>query len=91
MRASELTDEQLEDCVDGNTSIYTLREIVGKTELPAGCVDEESFADWFAYAIEGFIAAEPETEEWYKSDEANWDWGYDIACNINATIQSVEE
>ena len=37
------------------------------------------------------VAAEPETEEWDKSNEANWDWGYDIACNINATIQPVEE
>ena len=91
MRASELTDEQLEDCVDGNTSIDMLREIVEKTELSDGLIDEEAFADWFAYGIEGFIAAEPETEEWDESNEANWDWGYDIACNINATIQPVEE
>lgn len=91
MKASELTDEQLEDCVDGNTSVDMLREIVEKTELSDGSVNPELFADWFAYAIEGFIAAEPDTEDWDESNDANWSWGYDIADNINSFLKTCNE
>lgn len=82
----KLTDDELEDCVDGSTNITMLRDILTKHGVVdlEGWIDPEIFADWFAKGIEGFIDADPGSEEFFKIYENNWHWGYDIADNINS-------
>lgn len=84
----ELTDEELEECVDGTTNIAMLREILTKHRVvdEQGWIDPEIFADWFAHGIEGFIDAAPDTDEWQEAYDTNWNWGYDIGDNINSYI-----
>lgn len=81
----ELDDDELEACVDGTTNIDMLREILEKdgTVDSDGYVDIDSFAQWFAYALEGFIDADEDTEEWDEAYENNRQWGEDIAVAIN--------
>lgn len=84
----ELTDEELEECVDGSTNIAMLRDILTKHGVVdlEGWIDPEIFADWFAQGIEGFIDAEYNSDEWIDANDTNWNWGYDIADNINSYI-----
>lgn len=91
--ALDLTDEELEDCIDGSSNIVMIRAIVEKPGVidENGYVNTESFADWFAYGVEGYIDAEPDTDEWHEANENNWDWGNDIAENINALIEDGDE
>ena len=86
--ARTLTDEELEDCVDGSTNIDMLRDILTKHGVvdEQGWIDTEIFADWFANGIEGYISAEPDTDEWQEAYDNNWNWGYDIGDNINSYI-----
>lgn len=37
------------------------------------------------------VAAEPDTEDWDESNDANWSWGYDIADNINSFLKTCNE
>ena len=84
----KLTDEELEECVNGSTNIAMLREILTKPNVvdEQGWIDPEIFADWFANGIEGFIDAVPDTDEWQAAYDNNWNWGYDIGDNINSYI-----
>lgn len=86
--ARTLTDEELEDCVDGSTNIDMLRDILTKHGVvdEQGWIDPEIFADWFAAGVEGYISAEPDTDEWQEAYDNNWTWGYDIGDNINSFI-----
>ena len=86
--AKTLTDEELEDCVNGTTNIAMLREILTKHGVvdEQGWIDPEIFADWFAAGVEGYISAEPDTDEWQEAYDTNWNWGYDIGDNINSYI-----
>jgi len=86
--AKTLTDQELEDCVDGTTNLLMLREILTKPNVvdEQGWIDPEIFADWFANGIEGFIDAVPDTDEWQAAYDNNWNWGYDIGDNINSYI-----
>ena len=86
--ARTLTDEELEGCVDGSTNIDMLRDILTKHGVvdEQGWIDPEIFADWFANGIEGYISAEPDTDEWQEAYDNNWNWGYDIGDNINSFI-----
>ena len=86
--ARTLTDEELEGCVDGSTNIDMLRDILTKHGVvdEQGWIDPEIFADWFANGIEGYISAEPDTDEWQEAYDNNWNWGYDIGDNINSYI-----
>ena len=86
--AYDLTDEELEDCVDGTTNIDMLRDILTENGVvdEQGWIDPEIFADWFAHGVEGYISAEPDTDEWQAAYDTNWTWGYDIGDNINSYI-----
>jgi hypothetical protein len=86
--ARTLTDEELEECVNGTTNIAMLREILTKHRVvdEQGWIDPEIFADWFSHGIEGNISAEPDTDEWQEAYDNNWNWGYDIGDNINSYI-----
>ncbi|NBP01651.1 MAG: hypothetical protein EBU90_16250 [Proteobacteria bacterium] len=85
---NHLTDEELEDCVDGTTNINMIRDILTKHGVVDGdgYIDPEIFADWFAQGIQGYIDAEQDSEEWSEANDTNWNWGYDIADNINSYI-----
>ena len=87
-RVFDLTNEELEDCVDGSSNIEMIRDILTRQGVvdEQGWVDPEIFADWFAKGIEGFIDAEQDSEEWVAAFDNNWNWGYDIADNINSVI-----
>jgi hypothetical protein len=84
-----LTEEELEACVDGNTSMALLKEILEKPFCVVdNVIDEEQFAQWFAYALEGFIDADEDTAEWHEANQGNYNWGYEIAENINEYVQT---
>ncbi len=90
--ALDLSEEQLEECVEptGSTSMALIREILGKPFClnDDGTVDPQKFAQWFSYALEGFIEADEESEEWYEANGNNFMWGIDIAENINYYINN---
>lgn len=84
----ELSDDELEDCIDGSSNLDMIRDILTKHKVvnDQGYVDAENFADWFAMGVEGYIDAEVDSEEWNEANQNNWDWGYDIADAINDLI-----
>jgi hypothetical protein len=80
-----LTDEEIEDCIEGSSDIDMIREILTKAYVinDQGFVEEDIFANWFATGIEGFIDADPDTEEFDEAWQANHEWALNIAANIN--------
>ena len=82
-----LSDEEIENCIDGSSDLRMIREIIEVSQLD-NLLDIEDFADMFAYKIRGFIDVTfEEDEEAY--DEAymnNWEWGTSIAENINLLL-----
>lgn len=90
--ALDLTEEELEEIIEptGSTSMALIREILGKPFCVEedGLVDVKKFAQWFGYALEGFIDADEESEEWYEANGNNVLWGIDIAENINYYINT---
>lgn len=90
--ALDLTEDELEEIIEptGSTSMALIREILGKPFCVEkdGLVDVKKFAQWFGYALEGFIDADEESEEWYEANGNNVLWGIDIAENINYYINN---
>lgn len=86
----DIGDDELEDCFDGSTNIDMVRELCEQCENGAGYIDIEEFGERFATAIEGFISADHDTDEWYEAWENNREWGESIAENINAALD-IEE
>lgn len=86
----EISDDELEDCYDGTTDNDMVRRIIKRCLTNDGWIDEDDFADEFAYQIEGFIDADEDTNEWQESWDANRDWGYTIAENINDALSISE-
>lgn len=84
----ELTDDELEECIDGSTNIDMIRDILTKHGVVDGdgYIDPEIFADWFAQGIQGYIDAERDSDDWVEANDTNWNWGYDIGDNINSYI-----
>lgn len=84
----ELTDDEIEDCIDGSTNIDMIRDILTKHGVVdhEGWIDPEIFADWFAQGVEAYIEAEVDSDEWTEANDNNWNWGYDIGDNINSYI-----
>lgn len=94
MRTIEsLTDDEIENCIDGSSNIDMIKDILTKHGVvnENGVVSSGIFADWFAQALEGYIDAEPETEEWTEAFDNNWNWGYNIADNINDLLEDNNE
>ena len=88
---SELTDEDIEECIDGSSDVRMIREIMTMEDVyeqeDSTHIHEENFATRFAYAIEGFIDADPETEEWSEAWDNNYQWALTIAENINDMLE----
>lgn len=80
-----LSDEEIEDCIEGSSDIDMIREILQKAYVinDQGFVEEDLFANWFATGIEGFIDADPGSDEFDDAWEANHGWALNIAANIN--------
>lgn len=85
-----LTDDEIESCIEGSSNIKMIRDILTKHGVVdlEGYVDPEVFADWFAQGIEGYIDAKMNSDEWIESNDTNWNWGYDIGDNINSLISN---
>ena len=88
----ELTNQELEDCINGTTDLDMVRDIFTKAGVVNidGFLDEERFADWFAYNIENFITADEGTAEYDEAWDTNYNWGFTIAENINNYIDTDE-
>lgn len=84
-----LADEEIEDCIEGSSNIDMIRDILTKHGVIdlEGRVDAEVFADWFAQAIEDYIEADVDSDEWTEAFDNNWNWGYNIADNINDLLE----
>ena len=80
-----LSDEELEDCIEGSSSTVLIRQAISLSQNN-NLVDEDSFADIFAFELRDFIDAEPSSLEYMEAYEVNWDWGYSIAENINELL-----
>ena len=80
-----LSDEEIEECIDGSSSVILIRSIIELTQ-DNNTVNEESFADIFAFEIRGFIDAEFESDVWKECNNFNWEWGFSIAENINNLV-----
>lgn len=80
-----LSDEELEECIEGSSNITMIRDIIERTQKET-LLDVESFSEWFAYGVEGYIEAEEGTEEWEECNENNREWGECIAENINEMV-----
>lgn len=86
----DLSDEELEDCFDGSSNVDMIREILSKpgvVDPESKLIDCENFAQWFAYGVEGYIDADEDTDEWQEAWDNNFNWGFDIADNINDYLQ----
>ena len=82
-----LTDEALEECVDGSTDPRLLREILGQPSVVQrdNEIDVKQFAKYFQMVLEDLA----ENEE---ANENNYQWGVSIAENINdKTLQTSTE
>jgi len=87
-RIKDLTDDEIESCIDGSSSIALIRDILTKHGVVGDndFIDPEIFADWFADNLQDLTGTEEDTPEWTEAFDVNWNWGYDIADNINALI-----
>ena len=74
-----LTDEALEDCIDGCSSLELLREILRQPPVVYrdNKIDVKQFAGYFQIALEDLTEDE-------EANENNYQWGLSIAENINA-------
>ena len=79
---SILSDEEIDDCIDGSSSIKLIRQIIENTQED-NMIDVDDFADTFATELEDFIGEYEDTEEWKEAWDNNWEWGLSIAEAIN--------
>ena len=91
---TDLTDEEIEECIDGSSDVRMIREIMTMEDVydeDSTHLNEANFATRFAYAIEGFINADEDTPEWQESWDNNYEWALTIAENINDMLTEDEE
>ncbi len=83
-----LSDNELHDCFDGTTSPELVKEIFEKAGvvLANGSIDVDQFAQWFAHSMQDLIDADPTSEDWQQAWRVNFEWGENIAENINDYI-----
>ena len=88
-----LTDNEIEDCIDGSSNIEMIRDILTKPGVltSKGLISSGAFADCFSEAISVYIDAEEDTDEYTEAFDNNWDWGYNIADNINYLLEDTND
>ena len=82
---SKLSDQAIEDCFDGSTTIELVRRILDTSGVVSkeNIIDVNEFAKMFDEALQNLGIVDDE-----EASEANYDWGVIIAENLNeATIQ----
>jgi len=82
-----LSDDDIYECIDGNSDIKMIREVIDMTQKD-NLVDEESFADVFSFNIRNFIDEEIDSDEYDEAYTNNWEWGRSIAESINNLLVS---
>ena len=91
---SDLTDEEIEECIEGSSNVDMIREIMTMEDVydeeDSTHLHEENFATRFAYAIEGFIDADQGTPEYDEAWDNNYEWALNIAENINDLLTEGE-
>ena len=90
---TDLTDEEIEECIDGSSDVDMIREIMTMEDVwdeGSTHINEENFATRFAYAIEGFIDADDHTPEYDEAWDNNYEWAMTIAENINDKLHEEE-
>lgn len=80
-----LSDEEIENLIDGSSDIAMIRRLIEKTQYK-NLIDDEDFADQFSFQIRGFIDAEIGSDAYEKAYINNRDWGFNIATNINELL-----
>jgi hypothetical protein len=87
---TDLTDEEIEECIDGSSDVSMIREIMSAADVYDDeddvLINEENFATRFAHTIEGFIDADAATPEWQEAWDINYEWALTIAENINKAL-----
>lgn len=86
----QISDDELEDCLDGSSNLELVRRLLDENTDPNGWIWDMDFGEAFAEAIEGFIDADPDTDEWDEAWENNREWGENIASNVNDAL-AIEE
>jgi hypothetical protein len=85
----DLTDEEIEGCMAGVTTVKLIKfvflqpSVVQKT----GYINPDVFGDVFAYELARFICADEGTEEWLEAFNNNFIWGVTIAENLNEILE----
>jgi len=87
-KVNDLTDEELLECIDGSTDLRIIRRILKEPNMvnEEGYVDPDAFAESFSELLQNFIGEDEGTDEWAEADGNNWNFGFDIADNINVLI-----
>jgi len=81
-----LSDEEIESCFNGSTNLELVKQLLQENLAPDGWIWSMDFGCEFADAIEGFIDAEPGTDEWQEAWDNNAEWGESIADSVNELL-----
>lgn len=88
-----LSDEEIESCINGCTDIDMLKNIFSMPHVIKvnGYISTDLFADYFATYLEGFLDGEEGSTEWREANNINYEWGLDIATNINELLSGEKQ
>ena len=81
-----LSNDEIESCINGSTNIDLVRRLLKENQAPDGWIWEMDFGAEFAEAIEGFIDADKNTDDWDDAWNVNCEWGEQIAENVNQLL-----
>lgn len=82
-----LSDEEIEDCIDGSSNIKLIRNIIEiAQDKNRATIDELKFAAYFTDEVNNFIDEKPGTAAWDEANTNNWEWARSIANNINGVL-----
>lgn len=89
----DLSDYEIEDCIDGSSDVNLIRKIAIEWTMSDGFIDTDEFGHEFAMSISGFIDADEGTEVYDEAWSNNVEWGETIAENLNQalSIETPEE
>lgn len=82
-----ISDEELEECIDGCTDLTLIRHLIDRNQENT-LLNVEGFGEDFSYQISGFNNFDPvdEKEEWEECNQNNREWGESIAESINDLV-----
>ena len=89
---ADLSDDQIESCFNGSSNVDLVRDLFEENyRSDLKIVDEKSFGEAFAEAIQGFIGADEveEPEEWKEAYAINQEWGESMAQSVNELLKEL--